>query len=137
MTTRYTAIGLLLFVAHFCKGVGDDLQFHYSDTVFATWDNQRFWDPDRSWENKYATDDTGELIRPLRERFPGSSTVFVATTDAWHLLQAVQYALIRIALVLLIVPVQLPRRRWYIPVAIYVGVWIIQAAGFHLGYTVL
>ncbi|WP_116108028.1 hypothetical protein [Lewinella sp. IMCC34191] len=133
MAKQIIAVLALLFLAHLCKGICDDLQFHYADTVFARFDNQRFWDPDISWENKYATDTEGELIRPLRERFPGSSTIFVATTDAWHLLQAIQYALIRLAIVVLVFP-RLPGPRWGYAVGLYGGIWVVQAGGFWLGY---
>ena len=133
MRKQLPAILVLVFLAHLCKGIGDDLQFHYADTVFATLGNDRFWDPDRSWENKYAVGSDGELLRPLRERFPGATTVFVALTDAWHLLQAIQYALIRLAVVILLFP-RLPRPRRAYAGGLYLLLWVIQGAGFWLGY---
>ena len=133
MAKSLVVVLALLFLAHLCKGIGDDLQFHYADTVFADYDNPRFWNPDRSWENKYAAGPDGELIRPLQERFPGSSTVFVAFTDAWHLLQAIQYALIRLAVMVLVLP-RLPRPRWAYAAGLYLLLWGIQGAGFWLGY---
>ena len=133
MAKSLVVVLVLLFLAHLCKGIGDDLQFHYAETVFASFDNQRFWNPDISWENKYATDNEGNLIRPLQERFPGSSTVFVATTDAWHLLQSIQYALIRLAIVVLVFS-RLPRPRWGYALGLYAVIWLVQGAGFWLGY---
>lgn len=125
-----------MVVAHFCKGICDDLQFHYADTVFADWDNDRFWNPKISWENKYQINDQGVLTRPLKERFPGASTVFVAVTDAWHLLQTIQYFSIRIAIVLL-VSMAKPRFNTLRLVLIFLAIWIIQSCGFHLAYTIL
>lgn len=130
---------VLAFAASACKGVCDSLQFHYDTSLAADFDNQRFWDPDVSWENKYALSDEGELLRPLRPKHIGSTTWLVWTTDAWHLFQTIQYALIRAALTfLLMLPLSVSRRpSWYYALAIYAGLWIIQAAGFHLTYTLL
>jgi hypothetical protein len=42
------------------------------------------YDPDQEWRKKWKDGD------PRRgEKFPGSSTVFVALTDRWHLMQFV------------------------------------------------
>ena len=123
-------LAALLLAGHACKGVCDTLQFHYQESYFAGLDNDRFWDPDESWRNKWAD---GEKANG--ERFPGSSTVFVATTDAWHLFQALQYALIRIALTILVVGYVIRRRIWWMYLACYFAIWLIQAGGFHLGYS--
>ena len=136
-------VGLLAFLAHACKGICDDLQFHYSDTRWAKLGNDRFWNPQESWVTglgdspqaaKYAGDDPKN-----GPRFPGSTTWLAWTTDAWHLFQTIQYALLRLALTLLLAgALALERRpRWYHPVGIYALLWIIQAAGFHLTYTLL
>ena len=85
------AIAVLLFIASASKGVCDDLQFHYSDTVFASLDNDQFWDPDISHRNKWAGG-----VKANGERFLGSSTIFVWVTDAWHLFQTIQYTCYRL-----------------------------------------
>ena len=42
------------------------------------------WNPKFSWKRKWKTDANGKLIYPLKERFKGSSTVFVLFTDMNH-----------------------------------------------------
>ncbi len=64
------------------KAFTDKISFHYDKSFFRKW-NPKFWDPRISWRNKYAE---GEF--PLKEKFFGSSTVFVCFTDGWHLLRA-------------------------------------------------
>ena len=134
MRYRLAAVLFLLFAAHCLKGVGDTLQFHYTTSPYAALEDEAFWNPEVSWKAKYARDSAGEPIRPLREKFPGSTTLFVATTDAWHLSQSLQYACIRLAVCLLAVPLFGWRGLWpYI--GVYALLWVVQAAGFHLAYS--
>lgn len=44
--------------------------------------NPLFWDKSQSWKNKWKNGDASQ-----GEKFPGSSTIFVSFTDAWHLFQ--------------------------------------------------
>jgi hypothetical protein len=76
---------LFLTIAGSCWGIMDLLYFKYDKTIFSNPDKfkQVYWDPSKSWRNKW------EWVmkdgRPVRkERFPGSSTIFVRFTDAWH-----------------------------------------------------
>ena len=49
-----------------------------SETTFPT-ANPQFWNPEISWTNKYKNGD------PLQgAKFPGSTTIFVGTTDGYH-----------------------------------------------------
>jgi hypothetical protein len=74
-------IGTLFFVfAGVSEAVMDTLQFHYSYSIFYYFRNKLFWDPSTSWKNKYKNGDP--LAGP---KFPGSTTIFVGLTDAWHL----------------------------------------------------
>ena len=127
-------IAALMFFAAACKGICDSLQFHYDTSFAAEYENEQFWNPQVSYKNKWEGG-----MKANGERFPGSSTVFVWTTDAWHLFQTVQYALIRLAVTLLLVlPFSITRepRLWH-SVAVYAALWVVQAAGFHLFYTLL
>jgi hypothetical protein len=78
-------IWLTLFILG-CVGYGffdavmDKLQFHYHKAVFNRFDNQDFWDPNLSWRRKWKNGNPKD-----GERFFLSSTLFVFTTDAWHL----------------------------------------------------
>lgn len=71
------------------KGLCDTIQFHFHTSIFAKWSN--FWNPEQSWKFKYADD-------LISERFPLSTTIFVAFTDAWHLFQGFQFWSLAIAL---------------------------------------
>ena len=60
------------------EAIMDKLNFHFDKSIFSTKQNQLFWNPNESWKNKWKAD-------LKTEKFPGSSTLFVFTTDAWHL----------------------------------------------------
>ena len=83
MTTFSLLIISILFIiiSGASEAIMDKLQFHYKKSIFWNEDkyNQVFWDPKRSWINKYRIGSTSE------PRFWGSTTYFVFTTDAWHL----------------------------------------------------
>jgi hypothetical protein len=72
---------LFIMISGASEAVMDKVQFHYEKSIF--WNEekykQNFWDPERSWVNKYKPGSTSE------PKFWGSTTYFVFTTDAWHL----------------------------------------------------
>jgi len=73
-------IGLILVaISGIAEAIMDKLQFHYERTIFKNLKNQKFWNPEISWMNKWKEGD-----KNLGERFLGSSTIFVFLTDAWH-----------------------------------------------------
>jgi hypothetical protein len=131
----------LIFIAGMANGVMDKLQFHYGKSVFAKFENQDFWNPNRSWRNKWAQDDEGNLVQPLTPRYWGSSTFLVWTTDAWHLAQTIFFAAWRTALVLVASIVWRFSPRNWLNTAIWIVLWLVlagvQAGGFHLLYTYL
>ena len=75
---------LLCMLAGIAKGVQDTLAHHFSVSIFNNSNKFKpiFWDTNKSWLNKWSY-----LTGVKKEKFPGSSTVFVAITDAWHLAQ--------------------------------------------------
>ena len=89
------AFTLVAFAAA-CEAIMDKVQFHYFNSIFsdANTYNQLFWNPNESWKNKWASD-------LKTERFPGSSTIFVFTTDAWHLFKFFNHTAVFIGLPLL------------------------------------
>lgn len=88
-------IGIVLVIfSSICESVMDTLQFHYERSVFLKKQNQKFWNPNISWKNKYKKD----LKTP---KFIGSTTIFVFTTDAWHLYKFFRNLLIFIGLPLI------------------------------------
>ena len=76
----YIVVALLFVVAGVANAVMDKVQFHFDKSMFRTFANQQFWDPGVSWRNKWKNGNKED-----GEKFWGSSTVFVFTTDAWHL----------------------------------------------------
>jgi hypothetical protein len=78
-------IGLILIVlAAVSESIMDKLQFHYEKSIFSNESyKQTFWDPSKSWVNKWKED-------LKTEKFLGSSTIFVFTTDAWHLFKFIR-----------------------------------------------
>jgi hypothetical protein len=60
--------------------VMDKIQFHYNKSIFKNFKNQQFWNPKLSWINKWKNGN-----KKNGEKFLFSSTLFVFTTDAWHL----------------------------------------------------
>lgn len=86
------AIGreLALFGSQFVSGASyglvESLQFRYDRfTARHPGHDPLFWNPKESWRNKWRGGDPA-----LGERFPGSSTIFVWTTDAYHLFRTVE-----------------------------------------------
>ena len=75
-----TILGFLLITfAAVSESIMDKIQFHYDKSIFKNSKyNQLFWNPIESWKNKWKED-------LKTEKFIGSSTLFVFTTDAWHL----------------------------------------------------
>lgn len=80
-TVRYSSA----FIAGFAEGTMDAISFHYDSFQKVHPNaNPQFWNPQLSWENKWYNGDTKQ-----GEKFLGSSTFLVWTTDGWHGLKAV------------------------------------------------
>ena len=71
---------LLLILGGFFEGVMDTLQFHYDKSVFRGFKKQLFWNPEKSWRNKYKD---GDFLKG--PRFPFSTSALVGLTDGWHM----------------------------------------------------
>ncbi|MBC8315548.1 MAG: hypothetical protein H8E51_08590 [Bacteroidetes bacterium] len=71
---------VLLTIAGIGKSIMDTLQFHFSASIFKN--KGHWWNPKDSWKNKYKNRDPNQ-----GEAFPGSTTIFVFVTDAWHFFQ--------------------------------------------------
>lgn len=130
---------LVLFSAGLMNGTMDSLQFHFARTPFsdATRFDQQFWNPAQSWRNKYR-----EGNPQLGERFPGSSSVFVLTTDAWHLAKSVMLLCFVLAVVIfqpitrrtLGEPFPYPARPWVLILAANAAAFLVLRSAFHLGF---
>lgn len=58
------------------------LQFHYYQSVFTNLNNQQFWNPLLSWNNKYKN--RNKTNGPA---FPFSTNLLIFVTDGYHLMQ--------------------------------------------------
>lgn len=89
MITLYSI--LLSIIAFSAYAVMYVLQFRYHVSIFSKW-NEMYWNPTVSDLNKWKLNGK-EIVRDKngkrKERFIGSSTIFVFLTDAWHLFQFV------------------------------------------------
>jgi hypothetical protein len=94
-----TFLGLaFIILASISEAIMDKLQFHYHKSIFkqnpVKYD-QAFWDASLSWQNKYKE---GSMTEP---KFYGSTTLFVFTTDAWHLFKFLRNVFLFIGLPLM------------------------------------
>lgn len=76
--TKIIIISLLVVISATSKAIQDKILYHFYESRFKNWST--FWNPEKSWENKWKDGDPKK-----GEKFPGSSTIFVSLTDAWHL----------------------------------------------------
>ena len=92
-----TILGLLFFAAaSVSEAIMDKIQFHYDISIFSQYKyKQTFWNPNLSWVNKWKDSSAKE------EKFLGSSSIFVFTTDAWHLFKFFRNTFLFIGLPLL------------------------------------
>lgn len=93
----FTILGLLFVAASsIAEAIMDKIQFHYDKSIFSQDKyKQTFWNPTKSWVNKWKDDSAKE------EKFLGSSSIFVFTTDAWHLFKFFRNTFLFIGLPLL------------------------------------
>lgn len=78
---------LFIILAAICNAVMDVLFTRYNSSVFFRLMNPHFWNPHKSWINKWA-----QPYPPFTERFRFSSTLLVFLTDGWHLFKAFMIA---------------------------------------------
>ena len=70
----------LSFVSGASSGLHETILHHYPQFKSKFPEaNDQYWNPDISWKNKYANGNNAD-----GPKFPGSTTVFVFTTDAYH-----------------------------------------------------
>lgn len=121
------ASAILLFVAGIAKGIQDTLLFHFAESPFAK-KNPLFWDPNRSWQNKYK-DYMGGDERP---RFWGAKTFLVFLTDGWHLFGTINLTCIQAAVALPAVAALGVPMWWTLPGV--VALKLVFGAGFRIYY---
>lgn len=114
---------IFVIIAGIAKAICDTVSFHYSKSIFTK--NPIFWNPEISWRNKYDGNDPSNGAK-----FPGSTTIFVALTDAWHLFGLIER--ISLAIAFTFVGLLIAKNIWFIFLGI--GGYILFATIFHIFY---
>lgn len=117
---EHIAPAALIFASGAFEGGMDHLQFHYDK-------QNKFWNPDISWRNKYKGGDPAN-----GKTFAGK--YFVAATDGWHLLKLGRNATLFTGLILRIGDA---KRKWYWLILEGAGYWAVNRAGFNFSYYLL
>jgi hypothetical protein len=78
---KYVVPGSAMFLSGLIDGTLESIKFHYCNGFKARFKNanDQFWNPDISWTNKYKNANPSD-----GEKFRGSTTALVCTTDAYH-----------------------------------------------------
>jgi hypothetical protein len=128
-TYTLSAILCLFMLAAFFNSLMDVLQFRYSKSIFAQHGmNQEFFDPDLSWKNKWQNGNPEE-----GEAYPGSSTVFVLFTDAWHLFQFLMFTCFEVIILILIHKIW--KLKWYAYALLFLGMKFLFGLTFELFFS--
>ncbi len=140
----YLLPGSSMFVSGMLDGTTESLSFHYNNgfKVHFPKINNQFWDPSVSWQNKYTNGNPD-----LGAKFPGSTTVFVCTTDGYHLLRALKRSVDGLTLAYYInesvqkinscPEYKHGRKKWKNTVVDFLILTAIRSAGFNLTYYAL
>lgn len=120
----YIILGLVV-IAAIAKAISDSLA-HEKQVRFGVgkWFNY----PNRTWKNKWRDN-------AHKERFIGSSTIFVWTTDAWHFFNTLQYTATNSALTILFVGVY--KLEWYYYFVVFFTISFIRGMVFEYVYRFL
>ena len=78
-------LSLFLFIlASICSASMDLAQFHYEKSIFSTFKNDNYFNPEKSWTRKYID---GDFLKGKRKWFFGLLDYPVFLTDFWHLMK--------------------------------------------------
>lgn len=91
----YLITGSAMFVSGMLDGTKESISYHYHRGFKKRLPgvNDKFWNPEISWKNKYKNGDCN-----LGPKFTGSTNALVFTTDAYHMLRTGQRAIDGLAL---------------------------------------
>lgn len=91
--SSYKYVAPVAFVSGMADGFNQALNYHYETGVRRVFPNinHKFWNPNVSWQNKYAIDPNGN-VNTNYEAFPFSTSILVFLTDGHHLTRAVDHA---------------------------------------------
>lgn len=120
-------VAVLWMGAAICNGVMDVLAFKFKTSIFRKL-NEDFWNPSKSWRNKYKNKNVNE-----GPAFLGSTTVFSFVTDAWHLFQFLTKTCIETSLTLLFSHIYC--LNWWQGILLFFGFKIVWGILFELFFS--
>lgn len=131
---QYIAPASLAFAAGICQGYNETLMHHYGAFQKRHPNaNPDFWDPRRSWVNKWELGPDGKALVG-QERFWLSSSALVMFTDGYHLTDSGNYFFLQASYSL--VP-EHQGKPLSVKAGEALGIWLLRKAGFHLVYSVI
>lgn len=86
---------IFVMLAAMCNAVMDITTHHFYDSIFTY--NNRFWDPEISWKNKYNHDDPKYGRRKWHLLF-FMVNIHPAFTDGWHLMKSSMIVFLMLAI---------------------------------------
>jgi hypothetical protein len=122
MGNNLLIIALLVVIAAASKAIQDKISFHFYTSDFSSWGD--WWNPAVSWKFKWKPEPL--LAGKLVERFPGSSTVFAFTSDAWHFFQMVEASCWQFSISFLLFPL------WWQILLSFLAIKVLHNFGFEL-----
>ena len=130
MAYQITISILCAIIAGIARAISNKIIFHYRTSVFRYRD---WFNPEKSWRNKWKLVDGNPLKvnGKLVERYPGSSTIFVLFTDAFHLFEFIFR--ITFATSFILATMLLTTSNWF--AFSYLVIYLIFAGTFHIFFT--
>ena len=128
---QYLYQGCLMLVGGAADGTREIIQFKYQNfkDVHPT-ANDDYWNPKESWKNKWKNGDNTQ-----GEKFFGSSTFLVSTTDAYHMLRTVDRSTMFGAAILGVTSINLgEKQKWYWYIIDFAYMTLVRSVGFNITY---
>jgi hypothetical protein len=116
------------FQAGIYEGFAEGLKFHYESIDSKLGLNDNYWNPAMSCNNKYKNGDPAQ-----GEAFPMSTTVFVWTTDGYHLTRAARNTCLMAGLTFKLGE----KQKWYEYLLEFIAYYITFTLGFNITYELL
>lgn len=136
---HYWLAGSAMLLSGMMDGTVESITWHYEDgfKLRCPKANDHFWNPAVSWKNKYKNDDPAQ-----GQKFPGSTNLFVFTTDAYHMLRASSRTIDGVTIACYLNESYRERelsrkKKWLRIGADFLILTAIRTAGFHLTYSLM
>jgi hypothetical protein len=135
----YLITGSSVFVSGMIDGTIETINYHYETGFKSRFPkaNDQFWNPAVSWTNKYK-----EGNPSLGPKFTGSTTLFVCSTDAYHMLRTSKRTLDGVTLVYYVNKSYndkktTNKKKWINAAKDFAILTAIRCVGFHLTYSLI